>query len=1149
MAFLQRKVVNVTPDRIQMNVDMSSISAEEDAFGSPSHLPQGQLLEKQPLHAKSTPTDRGELLLLKPSFGTTSRPSSRRNRAHPWGPESQGLQEVDTLAGETATVTTQSDRSLLSSPHQGYFYRSQSQKKLAKQVASPAARSRESSAKRTGVLGRALRLDQEELEEDFESRKMRMGIENARQRQKLAKAVGTWKTPYEVDAPRVIMLPRDQRLELSTSGSSSQSTSHHDPLSVEQKIWKGIDALMAVTFSDDDSTTVLTSDVLPKALIKSMSQRSVFSTMAEGVRRASPPSSTSSKQDMPVEEKQQPLTKEQLDELEMAQAALNSFMDILVHEREEEDSLPSLSNVSIQSTSGHSSSDDDDDSEEEKIAMAEIALHNFMDVLTQEVEDSQSKGGQSHQSAIQLLDIFKWTLKVNVDAAERAKFINHERERQFQLEKELEEKVKRREERRKIQREAEEEAERILKEEEKRIVEETRKLAEEGKELVEEAAASKMRKSRQKRKKKRSKSMLPPVAEVHDKGLELEHRLLATAEQLRIEAEEMTPQGEEQAKMQQEGKALDLPSRMTVAERRRAESQRRMKMVEAALTPIVQQPGLPDQQGVPETHASAGEAERPQQLLQEAATTGTDASPLQLEEQQLPSEFSSGTVPYLSSEGGSEKLSDGGSSKWVSKRGVLVDMPSDDEGSIDPATLPNLRAARPSSSSEIARLQQRRKDNCVSDSEFSRKSMPSKLPSQAPTCLLGSYSFTMEASEISIDPATLPNLAETRKERKDMANRDETEAGGVPDWAAIGGRPIVMSKASDSSGSSKSHGSSQSSHLLPSSFQELDDIRATMSESGSTNPSITKLSSKLKAAKPDEAPELKSISEDSGGSSSTEDDDSSTSSTSEESESPLQQSSSSVFSSSFVVGHSPIESPVGSMTDHFFSPRTRSSLIGVLSIAGDVFSDDVSEFSLSKFDMDAFDSESFAFGDFATLDLEPKDGSKGKSMRKKEKDTAARKAEGVHPGLPSKQRSNQVEVYSLGSAGDVHVGSAVHFSSSSASPVEYDDDSSDEITLDSELVDDEFHFGDYRPNVPTVNEFWMRKVPKGSLTRRIAKSFKDMRSKGQSVTVHWPSKRSASKEHSRFSTPKLERRMSSRRCLLHYSDEGTFDRRHVLSAQ
>jgi hypothetical protein len=64
---------------------------------------------------------------------------------------------------------------------------------------------------------------------------------------------------------------------------------------------------MADTFSTDDDSIAI-EDVLPKSLMKAMSTRSMISTVSD---KASLLSSQAAK--------------EQLDELDMAQAALNSF--------------------------------------------------------------------------------------------------------------------------------------------------------------------------------------------------------------------------------------------------------------------------------------------------------------------------------------------------------------------------------------------------------------------------------------------------------------------------------------------------------------------------------------------------------------------------------------------------------------------------------------------------------------------------------------------------------------------------------------------------------------------------------------------------------------------------------------------------------
>jgi hypothetical protein len=80
-------------------------------------------------------------------------------------------------------------------------------------------------------------------------------------------------------------------------------------MQMERQIWNGIEALMADAFSEG-GVSVCTEDVLPKSMLRAMS-----STSLRSVTTTSNPHSH--------------LTPEEIDEIQMAQAALNSFMDMV----------------------------------------------------------------------------------------------------------------------------------------------------------------------------------------------------------------------------------------------------------------------------------------------------------------------------------------------------------------------------------------------------------------------------------------------------------------------------------------------------------------------------------------------------------------------------------------------------------------------------------------------------------------------------------------------------------------------------------------------------------------------------------------------------------------------------------------------------
>lgn len=90
----------------------------------------------------------------------------------------------------------------------------------------------------------------------------------------------TWKTPFEIDAPR------DSKCYSPRSSSptfSTQSESLLDPgLSEEQDAWAGIDALLETT-SFDDSFAFSTSDILPRSTVKAMRNNGSFRSIASSL--------------------------------------------------------------------------------------------------------------------------------------------------------------------------------------------------------------------------------------------------------------------------------------------------------------------------------------------------------------------------------------------------------------------------------------------------------------------------------------------------------------------------------------------------------------------------------------------------------------------------------------------------------------------------------------------------------------------------------------------------------------------------------------------------------------------------------------------------------------------------------------------------
>ena len=1152
---------------------------EEEAFGTFPMMEPTWTTTAPTAATSSTMHKNSRYMVVKPASSITE------GRIHPWGPEAQGLQEeeeeVATLAGETTSMHTDSTSSRVLNAKR-FFYQSASQRNLAKRVTTPTTTTTIASS--TSRMSQVFRLDQETIVDDFRTSTIRQGIEKAR----LHHAHTTWKTPYEVDAPRAIMLPRDHGIfQESTSTSSSSTMSQNrmtDPATVEARIWKGIDKLMADTFSSDEESVVAMTDILPQALVRAMSQRSLLST-------------TLSSQEVLDEQ-------EQLDELEMAQAALHSFMDMILPVRSsdnnsnntskdmEESSLPTLSSYS----KAPSDDDDDDDGEgyyeeddgNDEIALAEVALNNFMNVLLQEVsyDNTLLKNPRQKQSAMQLLDVFQWTVRVNVDAQERSRFMEQERTKSAALEKEITEKIRWQQEEIKLLKQQEEEEISRLKEDEER----------QRKQLEQEETQRRL---------EQKEAMIMAQLEEQESALQQKVKeLKATFSRFKVGA---TP-------------PLAANRMQSPADRRRA---RRMEM-NATDTPsssekqqlmVLTNRQMQDVEQVEELRAKIAETkfmliEKKQELAMDSPVakkmkrkkktipiespapppTATAGKKVLASEQQeaslplarIPKQFSSATIPSKpDNDDDDNRIKDidesHGSmamSHWLNPVPVKNEIASQD-GSIEANTLPNFHATKhpfTSSSSSSNRQSKsseeidRRKSatNSTSPSENSYKSVHSKLPSTSTSDLFFTY-----PSEASIDPSNFPNLAADRVARNSGTKSDHKP---TPLWAAIGGRPLVMSTSPESHSSEDHAGGSVKSNLLPSSFHESENVHGFSGSTESsptlsmvksitptvvtTTPVVTNRSRNRKGEQVEEIPDLKSISEgsmsessstessrSSDSSDSTSGSTSSDSSSSSSSEVPSNSASTSpsyiveervehtegsrgptpdhalVFSDSFVKKKpllpSSLESESESETDslkefpRFFRTPSQSK-VGVLSEAGNVFTDDVSQYS---------------FDHIAALGIDPVP----------EGDLSQRK---IRPGAEFvRQLSQHTSVCSVDTAGDIHMGATVRF----GSMMDWSDDSSssvaDDVTLDSELQADDRRYDGFRRVVPKI------KKRQRSIGGCIRSSIKAMRERGLCVTSAWGC---CDKKEAMKRRPSLEKELSSRRCLLHL-EEATYDRSHVLS--
>jgi len=433
------RIVNLTPDQHNEKGEKSEHKKEEESQQSQQKSQTSASQVAAPgLAGKKSTADTGHRKLANASL--------RNSQTSTGTAPTVAVTEAETLSARnsSSTIATEASSSQQHAEEQSarplQFYKTQSQRKLQEQLqrTPPSARS---------SLSSLLRLEEEEMDEGLHHVQVRAGIETAR---RSLDSVRKWNTPYDIDPPRRIRLASCRSIA-TTDTSSTDFTCESDPMIMERQIWNGIEALMAEAFSDGGES-VCTADVLPKSLLRAMSHSSVSVTTSD-------PHSH--------------LTPEEEGEIQMAQIALNSFMDMLLPEGDTKEGSNNSTMPSLETMK-------DSESHQDRIAMAEVALHNFMDVLLHDLEDD-TKSSSDHSSKVQILDLFQWSLKVNVDAQEKICYLEAERarleeERQRELE-ELMETERRLEQERARRRIEEEKRRRKIRELEQHLAQEQRALA------------------------------------------------------------------------------------------------------------------------------------------------------------------------------------------------------------------------------------------------------------------------------------------------------------------------------------------------------------------------------------------------------------------------------------------------------------------------------------------------------------------------------------------------------------------------------------------------------------------------------------------------------------------------------------------------
>jgi hypothetical protein len=788
------------------------------------------------------------------------------SKAHPWGPDAQGLQEVETRAGDTATMGSSTwagndtGKNRIGGKGNKGYYKSLSERLLARQL-----------TERKSLISTVLRLDQEEEEDHFHSLKVRRGIEIARKKSRnLPKQ--RWKTPYEVDAPRTIMLPRDHPLDTSSSGASS-----HTSLSVEHQIWHGIEKLMADAFSSDDGTSSSIGESrLPAALVKAMSSRSMIShgsDLSQVREEPSPESPT--------------------DELEMAQVALNSFMDMVIMPGEEKDdsSMPTLASwhVSIDGSGGENYPDD--------IVFAEMALNSFMDILMKDVAETHKP------ASLALLDLFTWSLRVNVDAQEKLRRLDNEETKKQRRKRAIEEDLRRHEELMK-QKEAEEEELLRLEEEGNRI---------EAILLLKVEEAERLRQKAEKKVKRETTLYVKPLNDSDSSRKPSQERPSTPAGRRRAEAERRQKDMEARIKANEElarklqveePEAAAIENKALEAERGRTRKPDQMRATRTSGLPAPPRdspplgpprimnshrsptiPGLervsigetdlrhhPPHDGTPQSINDRPYLDIPCKTSQMSSISMPTLSPPGADTQGDTTDTSDAVEELLSAASNpiEELLPASSNPNWASIGEVPFGVSSDDDDSVDPSQLTSPRARRGSTSMSGSNRQTYSSTEFrnpigadKSSGHFSTKSVPVLMPSESKRC--SKAAIMSEESEFSIDPITLPNLADLREQRKaSQANEQQQErerisAGQVPFWAAIGGKQIVMPTDGLSSSANELAANTVASPATAESGDIHSSFHAKLSSSYSTS-----------AHTSDEMPDLTSLGDTSYGTSSVE---------------------------------------------------------------------------------------------------------------------------------------------------------------------------------------------------------------------------------------------------------------------------------------
>jgi hypothetical protein len=354
-----------------------------------------------------------------------SKPKSNNlvTRSHPWESQqhSLGSNGGDTVASESTLRAHNKDRP------DSYFYYMAKRKNWPEQMVkqlSESDLSRTASTTswttfdspfrktwRKNCITRLLRLDQETIPEDFATTNIKRGIESARKNLSL-------KTTYDVDIHREKLSPAHPQDEYAFSAITFEAIAlktkiqklavdgevynmvHGSRRRVEEGLRSAIGTLLEDIVSVDGRSVMSVSEALPPSLARSFSQRHQQLNMTRSIVIEQSTDKRPSFASM--------IPEEPLQDLDMTQEVLDSFMAMIDRDDDEADHQLDFSPIPYLMSFDEGSSDDsDEDDEEDNMNGYSEMMHHFLDGLLQKVEFDYDQAVRK-EPVLHLVKLFQW---------------------------------------------------------------------------------------------------------------------------------------------------------------------------------------------------------------------------------------------------------------------------------------------------------------------------------------------------------------------------------------------------------------------------------------------------------------------------------------------------------------------------------------------------------------------------------------------------------------------------------------------------------------------------------------------------------------------------------------------------------------------